>query len=75
MSPNELRTRGPKTCTVELRANLLHAVGLNAGHVPYSLLKEMRATVKLDVFAEYFGVPPYSLLKGSQMGCTFTSVS
>ena len=47
-----------KPCTVEFKAKLSPAVGLNAGRVPYSLLKEMRSTVKLDVFAQYFAVPP-----------------
>ena len=49
---------GPKPYTVEFKVLLSYTVGLNAGHVPYSLLKEMRATVKLYVFAQYFAVPP-----------------
>ena len=64
---------GPKPYTVQFKALLSYTVGHNAGHVPYSLLKEMRATVKLDVFAQYFAVPPYSLLKGLQMCCIYTS--
>ena len=47
-----------KPYTVEFKAKLFPTVGLNTGHVPYSLLKEMRSTVKLDVFAQYFAVPP-----------------
>ena len=47
-----------KPYTIELKAKLSPTVGLNAGQLPYSLLKKMRATVKLDVFAYYFAVPP-----------------
>ena len=61
-----------KPYTVEFKAKLFPTVGLNAGRVPYSLLKKMRATVKLDVFATHFGVAPYSLLKGLQMCCIYT---
>ena len=64
---------GPKPYTVEFKALLSYTVGLNAGHVPYSLLKEMRATVKLDVFAQYFAVLRHVGLKGTNLCCIYTS--
>ena len=53
----------PQPYTVEFKAQLSPTVGLNAGQLPYSLLKKIKATVKLDVFAQYVAIAPYSLLK------------
>ena len=47
-----------KPYTVEFKAQSSPTVGLNAGQLPYSLLKKMKATVKLDVFAQCFAIAP-----------------
>ena len=47
-----------KPYTVEFKANLSHTVWLNAGLIPYRLLKKIRSTVKYDVFAIILTVSP-----------------
>ena len=59
-----------KPYTVEFKAQSSPTVGLNAGQLPYSLLKKMRATVKLEVFAQYFAIAPRCKLK-----CVLTAQS
>ena len=72
---HELRTRGPKTCTVQSKPNLSHTVWLHVCLATHCLLKEMGPTVKYDVFAARLAVARNGCLKDAPMSCIYTGRS
>ena len=54
----KVATGGSKALNVRSKEHLSHTVWLNAGLIPYCLLKQTSATVKHDVFATHLTVPP-----------------